>query len=84
MVDKKLVRLVFEDTGQGISEPNLEKVFEPFFTTRSKDGHKGMGLAVVHRVVEDHHARISIESRLSQGTKIFVTFTAVRDAMHLT
>ncbi|MCP4501898.1 MAG: HAMP domain-containing protein [Deltaproteobacteria bacterium] len=83
VIDKKLIRLSFEDTGQGISEQNLEKVFEPFFTTRSKKGHKGMGLAVVHRIVEDHHARIHIDSRLSKGTQVVVTFAAMRDATHL-
>jgi len=83
VVDKKLVRLSVEDTGIGINEANLEKVFEPFFTTRSKDGHKGMGLAVVHRIVEDHHARISIDSRMGQGTQVRITFPAVRDALHI-
>jgi len=82
-VDKKLVKLVIEDSGQGIAEENRERIFEPFFTTRSGSGHKGMGLAIVHRIVEEHGGRITVESRLGRGTTIKVTFPAARGELHL-
>jgi signal transduction histidine kinase len=82
-VDNKLTKLIIDDTGKGIAEQNLEKVFEPFFTTRSGQGHKGMGLAFVHRVVEEHGARITAESRLGKGTSFRIVFPVTREQLHL-
>jgi signal transduction histidine kinase len=82
-VDGKLVRLVVEDSGPGIAPQNLERIFEPFFTTRASKGHKGMGLAVVHRVVEEHGGRISVEGNEKARGAIFrLSFAATRDALH--
>lgn len=78
-----VVRLTIGDTGAGIAEPNQAKIFEPFFTTRTGAGKKGMGLAIVHRIVEDHQARIHVESRLGKGTQMRVTFPASREQLHL-
>ena len=82
-IDGKLVRLVVEDTGHGIAPQNLERIFEPFFTTRANKGQKGMGLAVVHRIVEDHHARIVVDSTVARGSSFKISFPAARDALHL-
>ncbi|MDP2341901.1 MAG: ATP-binding protein [Deltaproteobacteria bacterium] len=83
-VDGKLVRLVVEDSGAGIPPQNLERIYEPFFTTRASKGHKGMGLAVVHRIVEEHGGRISVEgNEKGRGAVFKLSFTASRDALHL-
>jgi signal transduction histidine kinase len=83
-VDGKLVRLVVEDTGQGIAPHNLERVFEPLFSTRGPQGHKGMGLSVVHRIVDDHQGRIVVESAgLARGTSVKMTFAAMREGTQL-
>ena len=63
--DDKAVILV-ADTGKGISEQDLEKIYEPFFT--KKDGGLGFGLSIVQRVIEDHSGRISCESKVDEGT----------------
>jgi len=65
------VRLEFEDTGRGISEANLEKIFEPGFTTTA--GSPGLGLAVCRTVIEQHQGTISVTSRQGEG----VTFSVV-------
>lgn len=83
-IDSKLAKVIIADTGAGIAEANLEKVFEPFFTTRAGKGHKGMGLAIVHRIVEEHQGRVALDSRLGKGTKVRVTFPATREKLHLT
>jgi PAS domain S-box-containing protein len=55
----------FEDGGSGISEDIIDKLFNPFFTTR-KDG-TGLGLAIVHKIMQDHGAVIGVENRPPRG-----------------
>ncbi len=61
----------FQDTGYGIDEENLKKIFNPFFTT--KDKGSGLGLAIVRKIIESHGGTISIESEEGQGTRVVVT-----------
>lgn len=58
------------DTGGGIDEKHLEKIFAPFFTTKT-DG-TGLGLSIVHRIVEKHKGRITVESVVGKGTTFIV------------
>ncbi len=59
------------DKGAGIDDAALERVFEPFFTTRSSGS--GLGLAVVKDIVDDHSGTIAIESTVGRGTTVTVT-----------
>jgi len=54
------------DTGHGMTDEEQEKLFDPFFSTR-KDG-TGLGLAVSHQIIEQHHGRIEVESTPGKGT----------------
>ena len=66
-------RLEVADTGRGIPEEEQEKVFEFAYTTR-EDGH-GLGLAMVHQVVvEDHGGRVTLRSRIGEGTRVLLAF----------
>jgi len=65
------LRIRFADSGQGIPRENLERIFNPFFTTRQEG--TGLGLAITHRIVQGHGGRMEVESRLGEGT----TFTVV-------
>ncbi len=62
--------LEFNDSGPGIPEKDLEKVFEPFYTTRPSGS--GLGLAIARRVVEDHGGEISIAAGKYRGTAVTV------------
>jgi signal transduction histidine kinase len=62
------VTVAFRDTGGGISEENLSKVFQPYFTTK-KEG-SGLGLMIVQRIVRDHGGEIEIESNMGRGTTV--------------
>jgi signal transduction histidine kinase len=59
-----------EDTGGGISQEQINRVFEPFYTTKKKGS--GLGLMIVRRIIRAHGGRIEIDSRLDQGTSIRV------------
>lgn len=60
------------DTGMGIPPENVERVFEPFFTTRSKDGGTGLGLSVSYGIVVDHGGFIDVESKVGVGSTFSV------------
>lgn len=67
-----LVILKIRDKGCGIDEVGLRKIFEPFHTTKPKG--TGLGLAVVHKIVENHGARIFVESAKGVGTEFTLEF----------
>jgi two-component system sensor histidine kinase HydH len=60
------VRITVEDTGCGISESDLPKIFDPYFT--SKKNGTGLGLAIVKEIVESHDGRITVSSNAGEGT----------------
>jgi PAS domain S-box-containing protein len=64
----KFVRLMIADTGTGIKPELLEKIFEPYFTTKETGKGTGMGLAIIHGIVKNYGGFITCESRLNQGT----------------
>jgi signal transduction histidine kinase len=63
------VELSIRDTGIGMSQESLSKIFEPYFST--KQSGFGLGLAVTKKIIEDHHGSIDVQSQVNQGT----TFT---------
>jgi len=62
--------ITFKDTGEGIPEDNLKKVFNPLFTTKAKG--IGLGLSIVKGIVEGHKGRIEVKSKLGKGTTFIV------------
>ena len=66
------VSITFIDTGCGILEENLEKVFIPYFTTRK--GGTGLGMAVARRIVERNGGRLQVTSRVGEGTAMSFLF----------
>lgn len=58
-------RIVVRDHGKGLDTAAREKIFDPFYTTKAKG--TGLGMTLVKKITDDHHARISIESKVNEG-----------------
>ena len=63
------------DSGCGMSDETLSKIFEPFFST--KVGGTGLGLPTVRKIVECHGGRIAIQSEVDRGTQFTLTFPTI-------
>ena len=74
---QEYVRISVGDNGAGIAPASLERIFEPYYTTKPSGKGTGMGLAVVHGIVENHQGRIEVESVLGRGTIFQVYFPVV-------
>ncbi len=65
------LELVVADTGVGISEENLQKLFNPFFTTKEGEG-TGLGLMTCHHIIDQHRGAIDVRSEVGKGTSVIV------------
>jgi signal transduction histidine kinase len=70
------IEIVFRDTGEGIPAEQLEVLFTPFYTTKPKG--TGLGLALTHKIIEEHHGHIRITSTVGHGTTVTVTLPTAR------
>lgn len=66
------VRVSIADTGCGIAPANLSRIFDPFFTTKSQG--TGLGLAVTHRIIQEHRGAIEVSSAEGKGTRFDLSF----------
>ncbi|MCF6297768.1 MAG: HAMP domain-containing histidine kinase [Flavobacteriaceae bacterium] len=69
--ENNMIKLVVKDFGKGIKPEHLEKVFDPYFTTK-EDG-TGLGLAFARKIIRDNHGTIEIESNINEGTSVILT-----------
>ncbi len=72
--DEGTVEVTISDTGCGIPDDNLEKIFNPFFTTKEVGKGTGLGLAITQRIVQDHKGTISVDSSVGNGTVFKLSF----------
>jgi len=75
------VKLTVRDTGSGIAPEIVERIFDPYFSTREPEQGTGMGLAVVHGIVRSTGGAIAVASKLGEGTAIHVFFPRVRSTV---
>ncbi len=72
----KYIHFVVEDTGSGIEPENVQKLFEPYFTTKRAKGGSGLGLYIVYNIVQAHQGTIEVESEPGKGTRFDCYFPA--------
>jgi PAS domain S-box-containing protein len=70
----KYIKITFKDEGVGISESNLDKVFDPYFSTKAMGAKKGMGLGltIAHSIIRKHNGFMKIDSRMGHGTSVII------------
>jgi two-component system NtrC family sensor kinase len=73
----KSVSIRFSDTGCGIPEENMERIFHPFFTTKQIGKGTGLGLAIVYGIVKMHRGSISVDSKAGVGSTFTITLPVV-------
>ena len=71
--DKKNAYITIADNGSGIDENKLNKIFDPFYTTKPIGQGTGLGLAISKAIIEQHSGQIRVESQLNQGTVFYIT-----------
>ena len=73
-VEQQYAYLTITDKGKGMDQATLQRITEPFFTTRRSSGGTGLGLSVCSRIIKEHHANMQIESAIGEGTSIRIRF----------
>jgi len=76
-IPRPRVEFWVRDTGRGMDSAMVERIFEPFFTTRSVGQGAGLGLSVVHGIVESFGASITVDSKVGSGTTFRIFFPVV-------
>jgi len=72
--EKRDIIMFISDNGIGISQENIAKLFNPFFTTKKVGEGTGLGLALIQNILQKHNAHIAVESQVNVGTTFKITF----------
>ncbi|MGH8759961.1 MAG: ATP-binding protein, partial [Burkholderiales bacterium] len=75
------MQIEVRDTGPGIAPADLDHIFDPFYTTKHQSDERegtGLGLTIVHQIVQEHHGYIEVESQLGSGTTFFINLPMVQ------
>jgi two-component system, NtrC family, sensor kinase len=81
------VNVTMSDTGTGIAQEHIQRIYDPFFTTKTslRDGRRGtgLGLSVTYGIIQEHAGKIRVESRLGSGTTFHLEFPLMRKAVNV-
>jgi PAS domain S-box-containing protein len=75
----KTIRISFKDDGPGISEENMAKIFQPFFSTKKVGQGTGLGLSICYGIISEHDGKIYAESQLGKGANFVVELPVVSE-----
>ena len=81
------VRVMIADTGSGIAQEHIQRIYDPFFTTKNggRESRKGtgLGLSVTYGIIQEHAGKIQVESRVGEGTTFYLEFPLMRKAVNV-
>jgi signal transduction histidine kinase len=82
------VSVIVSDTGSGIAQEHIQRIYDPFFTTKAtiQDGQKrgtGLGLSVSYGIIQEHAGKIRVESSPQEGTTFYLDFPLLRKAVNV-
>src|SRR5262249_11333710 len=82
------VSVMISDTGKGIAQEHIQRIYDPFFTTKTapQEGQKrgtGLGLSVTYGIIQEHAGKIRVESAPEEGTTFYLQFPLIRKAVNV-
>lgn len=77
--DEETITIEISDNGSGIAEEDIAHIFEPFFSTKQDVSGIGLGLAIVHGIIQNHKGKIQVRSELGHGTTISVNLPLIKN-----
>jgi signal transduction histidine kinase len=80
------VKVMVSDTGTGIAQEHIQRIYDPFFTTKNGNiGRRGtgLGLSVTYGIIQEHAGKIEVDSRVGEGTTFVVEFPLARKAVNV-
>ena len=77
LIPGKYLEIMVSDTGQGIAPKVIDRIFDPYFTTKGVGKGSGMGLSVVHGIIKSHSGAISVKSKIGKGTTFIILLPVI-------
>ena len=77
-LNRKSLQIIVSDTGYGIKEEDINRVFEPFFSTKKEKGGTGLGLAISKSIIENHRGALEIKSKYGEGTSVTINLPVIK------
>jgi len=77
--DDDSIRIDITDNGTGITPQDVPHIFEPFYTTKRDSSSLGLGLSIVHGIIQNHKGKVEVDSEVGRGTTISIIFTLRKD-----
>lgn len=78
------VKISVKDTGHGMAQDTIDKIFDPYFTTKEAGEGTGLGLATVHGIIKEHQGIIRVKSRINAGTQFDIYLPVIQEEIEMT
>lgn len=72
-LNEKSIDIIFQDNGIGIKADDLNRITDPFFTTKPPGKGTGLGLSICYKIIENHHGNLNFQSEEAMGTRVSIS-----------